>query len=158
MHLKGMDCLLTPVQGPSTRAWNVEQKRNQIPVNIANPPPNGCISVFLDHSPCFGQWRLQWPPACQHGVRKRRRQHGRSRRNGWTPEADQTEEQGRDFWLVCREHMGVDGVAVQKLALDHCITVNGSCSELRIYRKHSKGLHLSTHKQTNYSINIINAL
>lgn len=49
------------------------------------------LSIFespAENLPYFGRWHPRWPPACQHGVRKRRRRHGRSQRNVWTPRQD----------------------------------------------------------------------
>lgn len=44
------------------------------------------MQLIRDRLLDFGRWHRQWPPACQHGVQKRRRQRDRSLRSVWTPE------------------------------------------------------------------------
>lgn len=54
-------------------------------------------------SPCFGRLHLQWPPACQHGVRKRCRLHGQSQWSVWTPETETSSV--RNMWNLTRAYL-----------------------------------------------------
>lgn len=55
MHLKGMDCLFTPVQGPSTRAWksqrNSQHHRDKAEAALSDnvtPPATDTHPVLVD--------------------------------------------------------------------------------------------------------------
>lgn len=92
-----------------TRAWTVDEglrggKVHQRKKNISKLYV--CwLSIF--ESPAenllyFGRWHPRWPPACQHGVRKRCRQHGRSQRNVWTPRWDKIRGYRKHTRLILR--------------------------------------------------------